>query len=98
MVNPDLVSKVVAFLCLYVVCIGVGGLLLSMLGLQPVDSFFSSFACISNSGFGASVTGYGDDYQTIPAAAKWILSSLMLIGRLEIYTILVLLAPGFWKR
>lgn len=97
-VNPDLVSKVVAFLCLYVVCIGVGGLLLSMLGLQPVDSFFSSFACISNSGFGASVTGYGDDYQTIPAAAKWILSSLMLIGRLEIYTILVLLAPGFWKR
>lgn len=97
-VNPDLVSKVVAFLCLYVVCIGVGGLLLSLLGLPSVDSFFSSFACISNSGFGASVTGYGDDYLTIPAAAKWILSALMLIGRLEIYTVMVLLMPGFWKR
>lgn len=97
-INPEIVSKVIAFLCLYFVSIAVGGLLLSMMGLPAVDSFFSSFACISNTGFGASVTGYGDDYQTIPEAAKWVLSLLMLVGRLEIYTVLVLLTPAFWKR
>lgn len=97
-INPDLVRKVVAFICLYFACFCAGGLLLSLFGMPIVDSFFSSFSCISNTGFGASVTGYGANYTSIPAAAKWILSGLMLIGRLEIYTILVLVMPGFWKR
>lgn len=97
-VRPELVSKVVAFLCLYFCCVVTGALLLSMMNLPVVDSFFSAFACISNTGFGASVTGYGDDYLTIAGGAKWVLSALMLIGRLEIYTVLVLLTPGFWRR
>lgn len=96
-VAPDVVNKVVAFLALYLTCIGAGGILLSMMGLPAVDSFFSSFACISNTGFGASVTGYGDDYLTLPALAKWVLALLMLVGRLEIYTVLVLMSPSFWK-
>lgn len=96
-VNPDLVRKVVAFLCLYIISVCVGGTLLSMLEMPIGDSFFLSLSCISNTGFGASVAGCGADYLTIPAASKWVLSALMLIGRLEIYTVLVLIMPGFWK-
>lgn len=97
-IPSEIVSKVVAFLCLYFVCIAVGGIVLSAMGLPAVDSFFSAFSCISNTSFGASVTGYGDDYLMIPDAAKWVLSALMLIGRLEIFTVLVLFSPGFWNR
>ncbi len=96
-INRDLVSKVVAFLCLFMLLIVAGGTALSFMGLPAVDSFFSSFSCICNTGFGASLTGYGDDFLTIPAGAKWVLSFLMLTGRLEIFTVLVLFTPSFWK-
>jgi len=95
--NPDLVRKTIAFLCLFMMLIVSGGVALSFLGLPPVDSFFSSFSCICNTGLGASFTGYGDDFTTIPDAAKWILSFLMLTGRLEIYTVLILFTRPFWK-
>ncbi len=95
--NPDLVTKVVAFLALYMVLIAAGGTILSAMGCPTVDSFFSSFACISNTSFGASVTGYGDDFAVIPDAANWVLAALMMIGRLEIFTILVIFSPSFWR-
>jgi len=96
-VNRELVSKVVAFLCLFMLLIVAGGTILSFMGLPAVDSFFSSFSCICNTGFGASLTGYGDDFTTIPDAAKWVLSFLMLAGRLEVFTVLVLFTRSFWE-
>lgn len=96
-ISNEVVGKVVSFLALYLIVISVGALLLTIIGLPIVDSFFSAFACMSNSGFGASVTGYGDDYAVIPDMAKWILAAMMLIGRLEIFTILVLFMPSFWR-
>lgn len=96
-VNQGVVRKVVAFLCLFMLLIVAGGTAMSFLGLPPVDSFFSSFSCICNTGFGASLTGYGEDFTTIPDAAKWILSFLMLTGRLEVFTVLLLFTRPFWK-
>lgn len=96
-INPDLVRKTVAFLCLFMLLIVCGGVLMSFLGLPPVDSFFSSFSCICNTGFGASLTGYGEDFTIIPDAAKWMLSFLMLTGRLEIFTVILLFTKPFWK-
>ncbi len=96
--SPELVGKVISFLALYMIVIVVGGVVLAAMGLPTVDSFFSAFACISNTGFGASVTGYGDDFTDMPAAATMVLSALMLIGRLEIFTILVLFTRSFWRR
>lgn len=96
-INPDLVRKTIAFLCIFTLLIVCGGVIMSFLGLPPVDSFFSSFSCICNTGFGASLTGYGDDFTTIPDSAKWVLSFLMLTGRLEIFTIILLFTKPFWK-
>ena len=97
-VGTDLVNKVVAFLCIYMILIVVGGLIISAMGVPAVDAFFSSLACMCNSGFGADTTGLGSDYLAMPDAAKWVLSFLMLTGRLEIFTILLLFAPSFWHK
>ncbi len=97
-VPPYIVNKVIAFLCIYVLIIMVGGIVLTALGIPLVDAFFSSFSCLSNTGLGAGVTGYGSSYEVIPVPGLWVLSFLMLVGRLELFTVLVLFTRGFWRR
>ena len=97
-VNSDLVNKVIAFLCIYMLLVVAGGLVLSALDVPLIDSFFSAFSCVSNTGLGAGITGYGSSYEILPDAGKWVLSLLMLIGRLEIFTVLVLFTPAFWRK
>lgn len=97
--SPDAVNKVMAFLCLYVLVIVTGGLVLTGMGVSLVDAFFSAFSCVSNTGLGSGVTGYdGAHYSVIAAPGKWVLALLMLIGRLELYTVLLLFSPAFWHR
>ena len=95
-VPSPIVSKVIAFLCIYMMVIVIGGVILTALGLPIIDSFFSLFSCVSNTGFGAGVTGQAGNFDIIPDAGKWVLSGLMLIGRLELFTVLILLSPDFW--
>jgi trk system potassium uptake protein TrkH len=96
---PEIVDKVIAFLCIYVMVIVAGGIMLTAMGLPFMDAFFSSFSCVSNTGLGAGVTGYsGSGYEIIPPMGKWVLALLMLIGRLEIFTVLILFTRAFWKK
>ncbi len=97
-IPADIVSKVIAFLCIYVMVILVGGIVLTAIGLPLIDAFFSAFSCVSNTGFGAGVTGYGGSFDLVPDVGKWVLSLLMLIGRLELFTVLILFTPGFWRK
>lgn len=96
-VSTELVNKVIAFLCIYMLLVVGGGIILSSMGVPVVDAFFSAFSCLSNTGLGAGVTGVGSGYEYLPNAAKWVLSALMLIGRLEIFTVLVIFTPAFWR-
>ena len=96
-VNTELVNKVIAFLCIYMLLVVGGGIILASMGVPVVDAFFSAFSCLSNTGLGAGVTGVGSGYEILPDAAKWVLSALMLVGRLEIFTVLVILTPTFWR-
>lgn len=96
--SPDAMHKVLAFLCIYVLIIVAGGLILTGMDVPLVDSFFSAFSCVSNTGLGAGVTGYeGAHFAVIPAIGKWVLALLMLTGRLELFTVLLLFTPAFWK-
>lgn len=97
-INPDLVNKVIAFLLIYMMLVVIGGVALTAMHLPPVDAFFSSFSCVSNTGLGAGVTGYGNSFDIVPDAGKWVLSALMLIGRLEIFTVLIVFMPSFWRK
>lgn len=93
-----IVQKVLAFLFLYVIVIFAGGISLVLLGLPLKDSFFCALSAISNTGLGTDITGVSGNYAYVPDAAKWILSFIMLVGRLELYTILILFTPMFWKK
>lgn len=97
-IPSHIVAKVIAFLCIYVMVIAFGGIVLTALGLPIIDSFFSSFSCVSNTGFGAGMTGSSGTFDIVPDAGKWVLSLLMLIGRLELFTVLILFTPDFWKK
>ncbi len=97
-VSSEIVNKVIAFLCIYMLLIGLGGTVLAAMDVPIIDAYFSAFSCMSNTGLGAGITGFGGSYDMLPDAAKWVLSFLMLTGRLEIFTVLLLLAPSFWRK
>ena len=97
-IAPDIVMKVVAFLCIYVMVIMAGGIILTAFGIPLIDAFSSAFSCVSNTGLGAGITGYGGSFEIIPSGGKWVLSMLMLIGRLELFTVLILFTRSFWRK
>lgn len=92
------VNKTLAFLFLYIMVICVGGLVISLLGLPLSDAFFCALSAISNTGLGTDVTGVAENFALVSDATKWILCFIMLTGRLELFTILILFTPTFWKK
>ena len=93
-----IVMKVLSFIALYFLVILIGGFLLTVIGVPFQDSFFYALSAISNAGIGTEVEQGVSCFSIIPDAAKWILSFIMLTGRLELYTILLLFTPAFWKK
>lgn len=92
------VNKTLAFLFMFIIIVVAGGVLLSMMGMELSDGLFCSLQAISNTGLGSDATGVNGDYSLISAEAKWLLSFIMLVGRLEIFTILLLFTHSFWKK
>lgn len=97
-IPAEQVSKVVAFICLYLIIAIVGAILLSCGGTDLDAAFVSSLAAMGNDGLSSSDSIVGCDYLSLGAFGHAVLSFLMLIGRLEIYTILILLSRSFWHR
>ena len=97
-VKLSLVQKILAFLCLYMIVIFISGTLLVILGVSLRESFFYTLSAISNTGIGTDTIGIGQGFASLPDTAKWILSIVMLTGRLELYTVLLVLTPYFWQK
>ncbi len=97
-VSPDIISNVQAFFILYMLLVVIGSLALSLLGVDFLTSIGSVASCIGNVGPAINGTGPMSNYAFLPDAAKWILSFLMLVGRLELFTVLVLFSSAFWKK
>ena len=97
-VTPERGHEIVAFMMIYVGLILIGGLALSAMDFPIVDAFFSSVSCVANNGLGAGITGVTGSYDFLPGVGKWLMSFLMLAGRLEIFALIALFAPSFWKR
>lgn len=99
LVSNGVVASVFVFLACYLVSIGVLGVLVALTG-QPFDIAFSAvIACLTNSGPGiGSVIGPVGNYSSLPDMAKYILSFAMLLGRLEVITILVVCTKNFWRK
>lgn len=98
-VNEDIVRSVVAFGLTFAITIILIAGCLSAMGLDPVTSISGSITAVANVGPGmGTVIGPTGNFASLPDAAKWVLSFGMLMGRLEILTILVLFFPAFWRR
>lgn len=94
----DVITNILGFFVLYIFLFGCGVFLMTVLGLELVTAFGAVAATLGNIGPGLADVGPTDNYAFIPPAGKWILSFFMLMGRLEIFTVLVLFSPAFWKK
>lgn len=97
-VDPDIQRTVLSFFVLYLIVFGLGALTMATMGYNLESSIGASIACLGNIGPGWGEFGPTDNYAQIPVFGKWILMLMMMIGRLEIFTVLLLFTPTFWKQ
>jgi len=97
-VTDNLVRSVGLFFAMYLVAFAVGAAALSATGLDFTTAASGAIATLANVGPGTSeLIGPVGNYASLPGTAKWILSCLMLLGRLDVMTVLVLVTPTFWR-
>ena len=94
----DIVRNILGFLALMTGLFIGGVIVMTILGLDLVSAFAAVAATLNNIGPGLGTVGPTDNYAHIPLLGKWVLTFFMLAGRLEIYTVLILLAPSLWKK
>lgn len=92
------ISRIVSLFAIYTVLLMGGAMLMSAYGYTFSDSMFASASCIGNNGLGYGATGAGGGFSTLPGSVKWFYSLLMLIGRLEVFTVIVIFSRKFWRR
>jgi trk system potassium uptake protein TrkH len=97
-VPAHILSSIWGFFILYLGLFIVATLIMASLGLDFVSALASVAASIGNVGPGLGIVGPVQNYLSIPTAGKWNLIFCMLLGRLEIYTVIVLLAPEYWRK
>lgn len=103
MLNKQVISSTItynllAFIFLYLFVFTLGSIFLSFLGVDMLTSISAVASAVGNVGPGIADVGPSSSFSQLPTSAKWILSLLMLMGRLELFTICVLFTPYFWKR
>lgn len=96
-IEPELVSTVNIFIILYVVMIMVGAIVFSAFGVTFIDAFSASISHMGNVGPAFGSVGSLDNYSHFPAIAKFLSTLQMLLGRLEIYTLLVIFVIYKWR-
>lgn len=96
--DEEIVRSILTFSFFITMTIGVLALCLALLGLDPITALTGAASAVCNVGPGLGpIIGPAGNFSTLPDAAKWLLSVGMLLGRLEIITVLVMLTPSFWR-
>jgi trk system potassium uptake protein TrkH len=96
-VSPEITFNVMAFMIIYFMIFVAGSLLMTILGHDFMTSMGAVATCLGNIGPGFGSVGPVDNFYDVSTAGKWLLSALMLLGRLELFTVLILVTPYFWK-
>ncbi len=92
------VQKVLAFLFMYGLVLVVGGVVVTLLGVPMQDSLFLTLQALSNVSLESNIPGVTYTFAMLPSTAKMVMAFVMLTGRLELFTILILFTPTFWKK
>ena len=97
-IDNKFIASIISFIYLYIVIFFILTGLLSLTGLDFITSISGAATSISNVGPGlGSIIGPNGNFSILPDISKWILSLGMILGRLELFAILVLFLPSFWR-
>ncbi|NND72375.1 MAG: TrkH family potassium uptake protein [Rhodothermales bacterium] len=97
-VSADVMRNVLSFAVLYLALLVVGTIVLSFLGLDLLTGLGAAISSVGNVGPAFGTLGPAENYAHLPALAKWVLALMMMAGRLELFTVLILFFPTFWRR
>jgi trk system potassium uptake protein TrkH len=97
-VAGDILSGIWGFFFLYLTLYAISTLVLAGVGMDPISAFSAVAACIFNVGPGLGLVGPTQNYLAVPLVGKWVLMLCMILGRLEIYTVIVLFMPEYWRK
>ena len=98
LVSENTLSNTYVFLSIFLIITIASSTVLMLCGISPSEAFGCSLASIANVGPALGGFGPSETYAVLPDFAKWVLSIVMLIGRLELFTILILFLPSFWRK
>lgn len=96
-VTRDVILNIQAFIILYIFLFSIGTILMSLTGVDFITAVGSAGSAIGNVGPGIGDVGPAETYSSIPTTGKYILCVLMFLGRLELFTVLLILTPFFWR-
>ena len=97
-INSGIANGITAFIIIYLGLIVVGTLVCVLCGLSVIEAFGAVTASIGNVGPGLGESGPAGNYAMMPDIVKWILTAYMLLGRLELFTVLLIFTPAFWRK
>lgn len=97
-IEQSIVYNVLAFFILYMILFIIGAGVLSVLGLDFTTAIGSAAASLGNVGPGLGDVGPASTYASLPTFGKWWCALLMLLGRLELFTVLILFTPYYWRK
>jgi trk system potassium uptake protein TrkH len=97
-IPQGILNGILGFFFLYIGIFVLASLALSLLGADIITSVSAVATTLGNVGPGLGEVGPMDNFAHLPIASKWILTACMLFGRLEIYTLLIILFPEFWRK
>jgi len=93
----EIIYNILAFFMIYLLVIALGTVVMVFIGLDFESAIGATVASLGNIGPGIGSVGPIENYSHVPLVGKWFLSFLMLVGRLELFTVLMLLSPSFYK-
>lgn len=96
-IPQDTIRNIKNFFIVYLMLFSAGSMIMSCFNLDMVSAMSATAATLGNVGPGLGLVGATEPYAFLPAAAKIILTFLMLLGRLEIFTLFIIFTPAFWK-
>ncbi|MCG8564047.1 MAG: TrkH family potassium uptake protein [Desulfobacterales bacterium] len=97
-ISDEVLRSIMGFLALFILLYIFSSVGLAAMGVDMMTAFGAVAACIGNIGPGFGSVGPTENFAHLPIPGKWLLSWCMLLGRLEIYTVIILFVPEFWKK
>ena len=93
-----MVNSTILYILTYIFIVALSGLIVTAQGVDMVSAYSGAAAMMGNVGPGLGIVGSLENYAAIPKLSKWIYTLTMILGRLEIYGLIIFFLPSTWKR